>query len=96
MYERNGTAYAGELTQPLKVWGVRPLEDFNLWVRFSNEESGIFNCKPLLEKPCYAPLKDPDVFRGVYIDYGVPVWKDGEIDIAPEYLYEQTLRSIKT
>lgn len=26
----------------------------------------------------------------------VPVWKDGEIDIAPEYLYEQALRSIKT
>ena len=34
-------------------------------------------------------LAEPDVFKSVYIDYGVPVWKDGEIDIAPETLYEQ-------
>lgn len=47
-------------------------------------------CKPLMEKPCYAPLKNPDVFQGVYLDYGVPVWNNGEIDIAPEYLYERS------
>lgn len=90
MYEIDGIAYAGNQAPPLKVRGIRPLEDFKLWVRFSNEESGIFDCKPLLENPCYAPLKNPDVFRGVYLDYGVPVWNGGEIDIAPEYLYEHT------
>ncbi len=90
MYEKNGIAYAGNPEPILKVWGVRPLEDFKLWVRFSNEESGVFDCKPLFEKPCYAPLKNPDVFRGVYLDYGVPVWNGGEIDIAPEYLYEHS------
>jgi hypothetical protein len=31
------------------------------------------------------------VFKGVYIDYGVPVWNDGDIDIAPETLYEQSV-----
>jgi len=36
-------------------------------------------------------LKDEQLFRQVYIDYGVPVWNDGEIDIAPEALYEQGL-----
>ncbi len=89
MYERNGIAYAGNPEPVLQVRGVRPLKDFKLWVRFSNEESGVFDCKPLLEKPCYA-LKNPDIFRGVYLDYGVPVWNDGEIDIAPEYLYEHS------
>lgn len=29
-----------------------------------------------------------NVFNSVYIDYGVPVWNDGDIDIAPEYLYK--------
>ena len=43
----------------------------------------------LLQAPAFAPLAEPDVFKSVYIDYGVPVWKDGEIDIAPETLYEQ-------
>ena len=36
----------------------------------------------------FLPLKNPDVFRDVYIDYGVPVWKNGDIDIAPEFLYD--------
>lgn len=30
----------------------------------------------------------PGNYQDVIIDYGVTVWKDGEIDIAPEYLYE--------
>lgn len=44
--------------------------------------------KPLLSSPAFAPLTDKAIFGAVYIDYGVPVWKDGDIDIAPEYLYE--------
>ena len=45
--------------------------------------------RPLLKEAAFAPLSDEDVFRGVYIDYGVTVWNDGDIDIAPEYLYEK-------
>ena len=43
---------------------------------------------PLLKTPAFAPLADEEVFRSVYIDRGVTVWNDGEIDIAPEFLYE--------
>lgn len=88
MYIKDGIAYAGEPTPPLKINGVRPLDDFNLWVRFSTGEVKIFDFKPLLNEPCFIPLKDVNVFNGVYIDYGCTVWKDGDIDIAPEYLYE--------
>ena len=35
-------------------------------------------------------------FRGVYIDYGVTVWNDGDIDIAPEYLYENSVPAEQT
>ena len=89
MYTENGIVYAGEKVPMLRVSGVRPLDDFRLWVRFSNSETRIFDCKPLLQAPAFAPLAEPDVFKSVNIDYGVPVWKDGEIDIAPETLYEQ-------
>ena len=34
---------------------------------------------------------DLAVFKDVYIDYGVPTWLDGEIDIAPEVLYEKSV-----
>jgi hypothetical protein len=33
-------------------------------------------------------LKDKDLFNSVYVDYGVTVWNEGTIDIAPEFLYE--------
>ena len=88
MYIVNGIAYAGEPAPAIKVGGVRPLDDFNLWVRFSTGEAKVFDFKPLLDSPAFAPLKDERVFRQVYIDYGVTVWQDGDIDIAPEKLYE--------
>lgn len=89
MYIRDGIAYAGEPPVLLKVCGVRPLPDFRLWVRFQTGEAKIVDFKPLLQDKGFQALQDAEVFREVYIDYGCPVWKDGEIDIAPEYLYEK-------
>ena len=88
MYIVDGIAYAGERRPAIKISGVRPLDGYRLWLRFSTGEAGIFDFTPLLSAPAFAPLKDPATFRGVYIDYGATVWNDGEIDIAPEYLYE--------
>jgi len=88
MYELNGIVYAGDPAPILQVSGVRPLDDYRLWIRFSTGEAKIYDCKPLLDRPAFLPLKDVEAFRSVYIDYGVPVWQDGEIDLAPEELYE--------
>lgn len=88
MYVKDGIAYAGSQAGPIKVLGVRALEDFQLWVRFSTGEAKVIDFKPLLKEACFAPLRDRAVFRDVYIDYGCTVWADGDIDIAPEYLYE--------
>ncbi len=88
MYIKDGIAYAGEQAPAIKVSGVRPLDDFRLWVRFNTGEAKVFDFKPLLDKPAFAPLADKAVFDGVYIDYGVTVWNDGDIDIAPEALYK--------
>lgn len=88
MYIKNGIAYAGEPAQPITISGVRPLPNHMLWVRFNNGEAKIFDFKSLLTSPAFAPLKDESVFKNVYIDYGCTVWNDGEIDISPEYLYE--------
>lgn len=88
MYIVDGIAYAGEKTPPIKVCGVRPLQDYRLWVRFTDGEAKIFDFKPLLDTPAFAPLKDITLFNSVYIDYGVTVWNGGDIDIAPETLYK--------
>lgn len=89
MYIKNGIVYAGQPQPQVKVSGVRPLADYKLWVRFNNGEAKIFDCKELLDTPAFSPLRDEAVFRAVYIDYGVTMWQDGDIDISPEYLYEK-------
>jgi len=88
MYIIDGIAYAGEPVSALKISGVRPMDDYKLWVRFNTGETKIFDFKPLLSKPAFAPLKDKARFANVYIDYGMTVWDNGDIDIAPEALYE--------
>jgi hypothetical protein len=91
MYVKDGIAYAGELESLLKIVGVRPLDDFWLWVRFSNHEERLFDMKPLFKYPVFRPLEDPALFARVYIDYGTPTWSDGEIDLAPETLYDKSI-----
>ncbi|MCI5925154.1 MAG: DUF2442 domain-containing protein [Oscillospiraceae bacterium] len=90
MYVIDGIAYAGEPKPPRRISGVRPLKDFKLWIRFNDGIAKIFDFKNLLSSPAFAPLNDKSVFNSVYIDYGVPVWNNGEIDISPEYLYQNS------
>lgn len=89
MHIIDGIAYAGEKSPVIKVSGVRPMPEHKLWVRFNTGEARVVDFKPLLTLPAFAPLADEEVFRDVYIDYGMTVWMDGEIDIAPETLYAQ-------
>ncbi|MDD2232227.1 MAG: DUF2442 domain-containing protein [Sphaerochaetaceae bacterium] len=71
----------------LSVTGIRALKDFRLWLEFSNGATRIFDFRPLLDQPAFQPLRDKAVFDSVYIDSGIPVWNNGEIDIAPETLF---------
>jgi hypothetical protein len=87
MYIIDDIAYAGESVPLLKVIGVKPLDDYRLWLRFSNHEVRTYDVKPLFEYPLFSKLKDREVFGGVYLDYGVPTWLDGQIDISPETLF---------
>jgi len=87
MYSVDGIAYADEQDSPIIVVSVRALEDYNLWIRFSTGETKVFDFTPLLDQGVFTALKNKKVFKDVYVDYGVPVWCDGEVDIAPEHLY---------
>lgn len=91
MYIVDGIACAGDQKPALKVSGVRPMENHRLWVRFNTGEARIFDFTPMLDEPAFMPLRDEAAFYNVYIDYGVAVWDDGKIDIAPMYLYENSI-----
>lgn len=97
MYIINGIVYAGEKSPAIKVSGVRVLKNdgYKLWLHFNTGEEKIFDFSPLLDKPAFVPLKDKELFESVYLDYGFVLWGDGSIDIAPEYLYQNSTPAIQ-
>ncbi len=90
MYIKENIAYAENQTPLIKISGVKPMDDYKLWLRFNTGETKIFDFKPLLSEPAFSKLLEKDIFNSVYIDYGITVWGDGEIDISPSYLYEHS------
>ena len=71
----------------IDVVTVKPQHDFQLDLEFENGERRRFDMRPLLEiKPWNRIAKLP-LFERVRVDYGTVVWP-GEIDIAPETLYD--------
>ena len=90
MYELNGIVYADNPAPLLTVKYVRPLADYKLLVCFSTGEEKKVDITSLLNEPAFKSLKDVSVFNTVYVDYGTVVWNNGTIDIAPEYLYENS------
>ena len=87
MYIQNGIVYAGEPKPLIKIVSIKPMNDYKLWVRFNSGETKVFDFQPLLDEPAFKPLKDKKIFEDVYLEYGCPVWQNGEIDIAPEFLF---------
>jgi hypothetical protein len=90
MHIINNIAYAGEKEPLLKVVGVKPLEGYRLWLRFSNGEARVFDFSPMFQFPVFDKLKDARAFNEVYLDYGAPTWLEGTVDLSPEMLYENS------
>lgn len=44
----------------------------------------------LFEYPVFQLLKDKEVFSHPELDYGVVTWLEGELDIAPEAMHENS------
>ena len=86
----NGIAYANTKEQPLTVQSVKPLEAMMMIVTFSSGERRPYDATQLLAFPAFQPLRDTKVFKNAKVEYGVVTWNNGEIDIAPETMYENS------
>lgn len=69
---------------------VEPRKDYTLLITFAKGKKKLFDCKKyLLEKPYAQPLRDIDFFMTAKADHFTVTWGD-DLDIAPEYLYENS------
>lgn len=75
--------------QLLDVIRVTPTPDFKLLLEFENGEHRVFDMVPLMNKKPFDKLRDPARFTQASVDYGTVVWP-GNIDIAPETLYDRS------
>lgn len=69
------------------VTAVEPQSDYTLIITFADGEKKVYDVLPLLEKAVYLPLKNLSFFFQAKAECGTVIWND-DVDIDPEYLYE--------
>jgi hypothetical protein len=71
----------------LDVTAVEVCPEFLLDLEFENGERRRFDMSPYLHYPIFRRLENPGFFSLARAEHGTVVWP-GNIDIAPETLYE--------
>ena len=74
----------------LRVVSVATEPNYHLTLHFTNGEVRSFDMRPYLHYTVFKPLHNQHVFDLAQVDYVTVVWP-GEIDIAPETLYERSV-----
>lgn len=72
---------------PWHVVSVRALDGYRLDLVFADGTRGVYDMSPYLGEGVYARLQNAGLFRCAHVEYDTVVWP-GNIDIAPETLYE--------
>lgn len=88
MYTINGIVYASQSSNDIKIQSVKVLDDMMMIIMFTSGEKKLFDATVLLSMPAFKILEDVDIFRNARVEHGVIIWNDGELDIAPEYIYK--------
>lgn len=74
----------------LDVVAVQPQADFSLLLEFDNGERRRFDMPPYLARKPFVRIQALPLFMRARVEYGTVVWP-GDIDIAPETLYDHSV-----
>ncbi len=76
----------------IDVISVKTTSDFQLELAFQNGEQRLFDMRPLLKMRPWDRIATSGLFHRAQVAYGTVVWP-GDIDIAPETLYDDSVPS---
>ena len=66
------------------------IEDYKIQLSFSNGKSGMIDlAEYIMEGDIFEGIRALEKFKNFTLEYGTLTWDNGEIDIAPETLYEK-------
>ena len=94
MLVKDGICYPNNQTPILSVAGCSIVDESRMRVRFSTGETRIVDVSPLFQIPIFASLKNRETLQAFSIDHGVLCWQDGDIDIAPEWLFDHGIKEV--
>ncbi len=73
----------------LSIVDVKPLENYQLLLKFENNEEKIFDVTPYLEIGKFQELKDEKLFKTVRVSFDSIEW-DNQLDLDPKLLYQKS------
>ena len=74
-----------------RVKDVKPQDNYNLLLTFTNGEVGLFDMKPYLGYNMFKPLRDVDFFNAVRPSHGTVQWEN-EADLCPDTMYMDSIK----
>ncbi len=90
MYIEDDICYVGNPGKDVKVVEATPLSGGMMILLFSTGELKLFDATQL-KGGAFDVLKDPTVFDAPHVEHGFVSWADGAVDVAPEYMYENSV-----
>ncbi len=87
MIVKNGKCYPDNPVPMMKIVGAQPCGGYDIRVLFNNSEERIFDGSTILAGEAFKPLRDEKAFRNFKLDYETLTWQDGDLDVAPEFVY---------
>lgn len=75
-----------------RIIEVKPLQDYRVWLRFSDGVEGTVDLSGLVGKGVFSAWEDVAFFNSVHVDREshTIAW-DGQIDLCPDTLYAKVL-----
>jgi len=74
-----------------RIKNVSTSSDYKLHMEFTNGESGIYDCLPILDFGVFKKLKDLSYFNQAQVLDGTVVWPQDQ-DICPDTLYLDSIK----